>query len=115
MAYDHQHYEMVKTIYLERIARNYVNLLLSIEDPLDNKQFFHKYFNIIAQAVFYSFYYSFPYSRSQFNDELKKDLIDQFSYLFTGIHISNCQQYYSKWNLDLGAGNVLEKQKNQYI
>lgn len=54
-------------------------MLLSIEDPVDNQSFFKRYFDIIAQAVFYSYFYAFPKSRSEFNDELKKDLINEFS------------------------------------
>jgi len=64
---------------LDRIAKNYINMLLSIEDPVDNQSFFKRYFDIIAQAVFYSYFYAFPKSRSEFNDELKKDLINEFS------------------------------------
>jgi len=58
------------------MAKNYVNMLLKIEDKQDNQAFFTKYFDIVAQAVFYSFFYSFPKSRSEFTDDLKKDLID---------------------------------------
>lgn len=49
---------------LNRISRNYVNLMLSIEDEADNEAFFKRYFDIIAQSVFYSFFYAFPKSRS---------------------------------------------------
>lgn len=65
------------------------------------------YFDIIAQAVFYSFFYAFPKSRSEFANDLKSDLINEFSHLFTGIQITNSYEYWSKWNLDLGAGNIL--------
>ncbi len=57
--------------------------------------------------MFYSFFYSFPKSRSLFNDDLKRDLVEEFSYLFTGVKISNTNKYWEKWNLDLGAGNIL--------
>ncbi len=82
---DKEHYQEVQDNLLNRMAKNYVNMLLAIEDSEDNKAFFKRYFDIIAQAVFYSYFYSFPKSRSEFNDELKKDLIDEFSVLFTGI------------------------------
>lgn len=32
-----------------------------------------------------------------------------FSQLFTGVQISNTKNYYQKWTLDLGTGNILAK------
>lgn len=32
-----------------------------------------------------------------------------FSQLFTGVQISNTKNYYEKWTLDLGTGNILAK------
>ncbi|KAL4475443.1 hypothetical protein ABPG72_022078 [Tetrahymena utriculariae] len=104
-------FKQIQERLLNRIARNYVNILLSIENKNDNNTFFKKYFDIIAQAVFYSFFYAFPKSRSEFGNELKSDLINEFSYLFTGIQITNSQKYWSQWNLDLGAGNILAEDK----
>jgi hypothetical protein len=62
----------------------------------------------LAQAVFYSFFYAFPKSRIKFNDDLKKLLLDEFSYQFTGVRISNTHCYMEKWCLDLGAGNIFK-------
>ena len=84
-SFDNEHYGDIENNLLNRMAKNYVNMLLSIEDSEDNKNFFKRYFDIIAQAVFYSYFYSFPKSRSEFNDELKKDLVEEFSYLYTGM------------------------------
>jgi hypothetical protein len=39
---------------------------------------------------------------------LKKKLLDEFSYLFTGVEISNSGMYLENWNLDLGAGNIFK-------
>jgi len=86
---------MVEEKLLNRIARNYVNILLSIENKTDNNAFFKKYFDIISQAIFYSFFYAFPKSRSEFGNELKGDLINDFSFLFTGIQITNSYKYWS--------------------
>lgn len=69
-------FKNVQEKLLGRIARNYVNILLSIENKTDNNAFFKKFFDTIAQAVFYSFFYAFPKSRSEFNNELKADLIN---------------------------------------
>lgn len=92
-----------------------MNILLSIENKNDNNMFFKKYFDIIAQAVFYSFFYAFPKSRSEFGNELKSDLINEFSYIFTGIQITNSYKYWSQWNLDLGAGNILAEDKKTIL
>lgn len=60
--------------------------------------------------MFYSFFYAFPKSRVKFNDDLKKLLLDEFSYQFTGVVISKSDVYMEKWNLDLGAGNMLKNE-----
>jgi hypothetical protein len=83
-------------------------LFVSIEDKADNSLFFKTYFDILSQGVFYAFFYAYPLSRSKFNDELKKKLLDEFSYLFTGVQISNSDLYLDNWNLDLGAGNIFK-------
>ncbi|CAD8169176.1 unnamed protein product (macronuclear) [Paramecium tetraurelia] len=98
---------------LTRISRNYINLFLTIDRKDDRQLFFKTYFDILAQSVFYALFYSFPLSRSKFNDDLKKQLLDEFSYLFTGIEIANSQKYLKEWNLDLGAGNIFKKQAEQ--
>jgi len=36
----------------------------------------------------------------------------EFSELFTGIKISNPADFYSKWYLDLGAGNILKTEED---
>lgn len=46
----------------------------------------------------------------KFNDELKKGLLDEFSYQFTGVQISNTHYYTEKWCLDLGAGNIFKSE-----
>jgi hypothetical protein len=90
------------------MSRNYINLFLSITDKADNSLFFKTYFDVLSQGVFYSFFYAYPLSRSKFNDDLKKKLMDEFSYQFTGVQISNTQYYLDSWNLDLGAGNIFK-------
>lgn len=55
----------------------------------------------MAQAVLYAFFYAFPKSRREFDNELKRDLIAWFSEEFTGIPILNSEKYWSKWNLYL--------------
>ncbi|KRW99570.1 hypothetical protein PPERSA_13150 [Pseudocohnilembus persalinus] len=110
-------YDDIVNQLLDRVARNYVNLLLSIEDQLDQDIFFKTYFDIVAQAVLYAFFYAFPKSRREFDNDLKRDLVAWFSEEFTGIPILNSEkQYWSKWNLYLlGQGNILKpKEKQNY-
>lgn len=64
---------------------------------------------MLSQSVFYSFFYAYPKSRSKFNNKLKDDLLTTFSRLITGVEISNTRDYYEKWTLDLGTGNILVK------
>lgn len=67
--------------------------------------FFEKFFDIIAQSVFYSLFYAFPKSRSQLNNEMKRELLNIFSRLFTGMEIKSAK--YDHWNFDLGTGDIL--------
>ena len=90
------------------MSKNYISLFLSIQDKADNHLFFKTYFDVLSQAVFYAFFYAYPLSRIKFNDSLKKKLLDEFSYLFTGVQISNTSMYLENWNLDLGAGNIFK-------
>jgi hypothetical protein len=96
-----------------RIADNYIALTLSVDDKIDNAVFFRHYFDLLSQSVFYAFFYAFPKSRSRFDDSLKIKLLKLFSKTFTGIEISNSNNYIEKWSLDLGTGNILLKNRNR--
>lgn len=75
----------------------------------------------MAQGVFYSFFYAFPKSRLQFDDEYKKFVFQVFAELFTGLKISHKSQFVkgwtfvTNWKLDLGAGDVLQQSKAQKL
>lgn len=101
-------YKDIQENLLDRISKNYVNYYISIEEGIEKNEFFKYYFDILSQTVFYSIFYAFPKSRHKFNDELKKDLIAEFSYLFTGITITNYHRYIKNWCLDLGSGNIFK-------
>lgn len=81
-----QHQEFL----LDRIAANYVSFTL-IEDPkYDQKgkeMFFKKFYDIIAQAVYYSLYYAYPKSRKSLDHSFMRQLTNTFSELFTGTQI----------------------------
>lgn len=73
------------------------------------------YFDIVAQGVFYSFFYAFPRSRLEFDDNYKKYVFSIFSRLFTDMEISHHSEFIKgynfieNWKLDLGAGDVLKQ------
>lgn len=93
---------------LDRIAANYVSFTIVENVKFDSKVkegFFEKFFDIIAQSVFYSLFYAFPKSRSQLNNEMKRELLNIFSRLFTGMEIKSAK--YDHWNFDLGTGDIL--------
>lgn len=73
------------------------------------------YFDIVAQGVFYSFFFAFPRSRLEFDDNYKKYVFGVFSHLFTDMEISHHSEFIKgynfieHWKLDLGAGDVLKQ------
>lgn len=85
----HPDYEKHESILETRIAKNYINFMIRVDDKFEGDKFFKRYFDILAQAIFYSLFYAFPKSRNKFNDELKHKLIEFYSEKFTGIKISN--------------------------
>ena len=119
-------------IFLDRIAANYVSFTLHDEfmgDAEDltstNKRgqklknannkhykklnmkdaFFKHFYNAIAQSVFCSLFFAYPKSRSKLNEEIKRELLDIFSELFTGTQIKSAS--YDHWNIEIGSSNVL--------
>jgi hypothetical protein len=96
---------------LDRIAANYVSFTLhdefmgdadapNIKDKgkkaskkSNNKHykklnmkdsFFKHFYNAISQSIFLCLFFAYPKSRSKLNDEIKRQLLDIFSELFTG-------------------------------
>jgi hypothetical protein len=102
------------------MAIRYVDYIASVAHvrESDKDLFFQIYFDIVAQGVFYSFFYAFPKSRNHFNDNYKKYIFGQFTMFFTGLKISHKSQFKKDWKfiedwcLDLGAGNVLKMNQN---
>jgi hypothetical protein len=102
------------------MAIHYVDYIASVTHvrESDKDLFFQIYFDIVAQGVFYSFFYAFPKSRNHFNDNYKKYIFGQFTMFFTGLKISHKSQFKKDWKfiedwcLDLGAGNVLKMNQN---
>jgi len=91
------------------MAANYVSYTL-LEDVKGVKEkhkerFFRTFYDTMAQSVFYSLFYAYPKSRSQLNDETKRNLLNIFSHMFTGVEIKSAK--FEHWDLDLGTGNIL--------
>eukprot|EP00357_Protocruzia_adherens_P017981 CAMPEP_0114995574 /NCGR_PEP_ID=MMETSP0216-20121206/13810_1 /TAXON_ID=223996 /ORGANISM="Protocruzia adherens, Strain Boccale" /LENGTH=418 /DNA_ID=CAMNT_0002359641 /DNA_START=8 /DNA_END=1264 /DNA_ORIENTATION=- len=97
-------------LLLDRIAANYVSLFVKVDKDFKNI-FFEYYFDALAQSVFYSLFYAYPKSRTKFNDDFKKALVELFSETLTGIKVSGATT--KKWRLDLGAGDVLAQNSTQ--
>mmetsp|Transcript_23175 Transcript_23175/g.20555 ORF Transcript_23175/g.20555 Transcript_23175/m.20555 type:complete len:253 (+) Transcript_23175:484-1242(+) len=92
------------------IAQNKHYRKLSMKDS-----FFKLFYNHIAQSVFLCLFEAYPKSRSILNDEIKRELLDIFSELFTGTQIKSAS--FDHWNKKNSNSNVLsggqkDKKKN---
>ncbi|CAG9324342.1 unnamed protein product [Blepharisma stoltei] len=95
----------IEELLLDRIAYNYVQLFLSVDLNYRDK-FFETYYDDLAQAVYYSLFFAFPKSRSLIMSEtFMSSFFDLLCEEVTGVPV--CNLAYEKWDLDLGAGNVL--------
>jgi hypothetical protein len=102
---------------LSVISDTYLNLFSQLRANF--KKVMNKlYFDVVAQAVFYSLFYAFPKSRHIFNQEFRIYVFNIISKLFKGCAVSPSSVFYKNWNfiddwyLDLGAGNVLKNSEN---
>lgn len=80
------------------------------EKKKDN--FFRKFYDNIAMAIFYCLYYAYPKSQPKIiNDEVKRRILDTCSELFTGTEIKSAK--FDHWNIDTpGAVMGLIKPKS---
>lgn len=114
-------------LFLDRIAANYVSFTLHDEFMCDSSEsskkkdkkstnnfykklnmkdaFFNNFYNAIAQSIFCCLFFAYPKSRSKLNDEIKRELLDIFSMLFTGTQIKSAS--FDHWNIEIGTSNVL--------
>ncbi|CAI2370905.1 unnamed protein product [Moneuplotes crassus] len=112
--------------FLDRIAANYVSFTLHDEfmgdaDDTSKKgsesknrhykklsekdSFFKNFYNHIAQSVFSSLFLAYPKSRSKLKEDVRRNLLDIFSELFTGTQIKSAS--YDHWKCESGSANVL--------
>ena len=97
---------------LDRIAANFVSFFIDYSaTQLTNKKkkekFFKVYYDIVAQAVFFAFYFAYPKSRPKFTTITISRMLAYFSRLFNGIETkkSNIEH----WVLELGSGNIISE------
>ncbi|KAL3877275.1 hypothetical protein ACJMK2_035007 [Sinanodonta woodiana] len=58
-----------------RVAFNYVKLLLYVKDPQQRDVLFKDYPNLISQAIYVAYCHCFPDSYRQFGEDFKEDLV----------------------------------------
>jgi len=104
---DEENSEEIRKFLLKRISKNYARFFVETSGPF-KETFFRDYFNIVAQSVYYALFYACPKSRDSLTNEIKEDLLNDFSEIFGGVKLTNPRKYYSTWYLDLGAGNILK-------
>ena len=90
---------------LDKIAAKYVELFVLV-DLNYRDTFFQTYYDCLAQAVFYFFFFAYPQSRSFIvSEDFMSSLFSMMSEQITGMPV--CNLGYEKWDFDLGAGNIL--------
>ena len=104
---DPKQYTAHNEFLLDRIAANYVSFLLlelphkkNEKPPVSQKtkdQFFVKFYNHLAQAVYHALKLGFPKNRSTIESPLtKRKLLNTFSLLFTGVVIHSAK--FTRWS-----------------
>lgn len=81
-------------------------------DQKGKEQFFEKFYDIIAQAVFYSLYYAYPKSRKALDQGFMRELTNTFSELFTGTQIHSASHEHWDEKFVQKAGTEVKKTKD---
>ena len=96
--------------FQERMATNYISFTLndvflesnpgkmSNQELSKKERFFRNFYDAIAQSVFYALFYAYPKSRLLLNDAFKRELLDLFSEMFTGMQIKSAK--FDHWSID---------------
>ncbi|XP_019641973.1 PREDICTED: protein FAM227A-like isoform X4 [Branchiostoma belcheri] len=106
----------VQSKLFNRIAHNYVKLLMYADHPRYREVFLETYPDLLAQSVYSAFCACFPTSWQQFGDDFKAELTDLTWEWVAGI--KPVPRSYLRWNLyDLEPPNmrkqVVKKGKNK--
>ena len=101
-------YAAKKEQLLDRISANFVSFF--IEYKASKEKFIFTYFyDLMAQAVFFSLFFAYPKSRIKFDIYLIFKLLQEFSELYNGPKIRSLSLSLIKhWTLNLGTGNIIE-------
>ncbi|XP_041363922.1 protein FAM227B-like [Gigantopelta aegis] len=81
-----------------RVAHNYVQLMIYAKDPLYRDTFFKKYPMLMTQAVYAATCHSFPDSYRQFGESFKDDLVSMVMEWMTGLHPP--PRYWLTWDFE---------------
>lgn len=109
-------YEAHCEFLLDRMAANYVSYTL-VEDPAIcgdrmKKKFFTKFYNHLAQAVYFCLRTAFPKNRNEIeSNKMKRKLLDVFSELFTGVVIQTAK--WRHWATDEKSSNRQEEEPSK--
>ncbi|XP_070579339.1 protein FAM227A-like [Ptychodera flava] len=79
-----------------RIAHNYVKLLIYAKEPKYRDVFFKNYPELLAQCIYSSFCEAFPSSWRQFDDDFKSDICDLTSLWIAGV--KPVPRFHMSWN-----------------
>jgi len=98
------------------MAANYVSYTLT-EDPAicskkGKERFFEKFYNHLAQAVYFCLRTAFPKNRNTIeSNAMKRQLLDCFSELFTGVVIQTAK--WRHWATDEKSNNKTEEEPSK--
>ena len=100
-------YSEKKEMLLDRLAANFVSFFIRYRTK---KGFiFTTFYDLIAQAVFFSLFFAYPKSRTKFDINIIFKLLKEFAGLFNGPRIRTpALSLIKHWTLDLGTGNIIE-------
>lgn len=107
---DKQKYQAHNEFLLDRMAANYVSYTLVEDDSISKTtktKFFNAFYNHLSQAVYHCLKTAFPKNRNRIEKaETKRDLLNTFSELFTGMVIQSAK--FSKWTEanKVGGGGI---------
>ena len=93
-------YDAHNEFLLDRMAANYVSYTLIDHKKITMKtksKFFDKFYNHLAQGVYHCLKTAFPKNRNTIETgEMKRKLLNSFSYLFTGVVIYSAK--FGSWD-----------------
>ena len=104
-------YNEVAENCLDRIAAHFVSFFVNYiqldKDKNPSKTlFFKEYYDVVAQAVFFAFYFAYPKSRPRFTTQTISHILSYFSKLFNGIEDKRGE--FQHWTLNSGSEDIIK-------